>query len=43
MFILTIDQELCTRELICHIMSCGHSLFLKEFLNHLNLLYIWIC
>jgi hypothetical protein len=26
-----------------HIMVCDHSLSLKEFLNHLNLLYICIC
>jgi hypothetical protein len=40
MFILTTDQELCTCELMCHIMGCGHSLGLKEFLDQFNLLYI---
>jgi hypothetical protein len=38
-FILTTDQELWARELICRIMGCDHSLGLKEFLNQLNLLY----
>jgi hypothetical protein len=42
MFILTTDQELWTRELMCRIMCCDHSLSLKEFLDQLNLLYIWI-
>jgi hypothetical protein len=42
MFILTIDQELWIRELMCRIMSCVHSLGLKEFLDQVNLLYIWI-
>jgi hypothetical protein len=43
MFILIRDQELCTHELMCRIMGCDHSLGLKEFLDQLNLLYIWIC
>jgi hypothetical protein len=38
-FILTTDQELWARELICRIIGCDHSLGLKEFLNQLNLLY----
>jgi hypothetical protein len=42
MFILTIDQELWSRELTCCIMGCDHSLCLKEILYQLNLLYIWI-
>jgi hypothetical protein len=42
-FILTIDQELWTCKLMCHIMGCDHSLGLKQFLDQLNLLYIWIC
>jgi hypothetical protein len=28
---------------MCRIMGCNHSLGLKEFLDQLNLLYIWIC
>jgi hypothetical protein len=40
MFILTTDQELWTRELMCRIMGCDHSLGIKEFLDQLNLLYI---
>jgi hypothetical protein len=43
MFILTIDQELWARELMCRIMGCNQSLDLKEFLDQLNLLYILIC
>jgi hypothetical protein len=43
MFILTIDEELCARELMCHIMGCNYSLSLKEFLDQLNLIYILIC
>jgi hypothetical protein len=43
MFILTTYQEFWARELICRIMSCDHSLGLKDFLDQLNLLYIWIC
>jgi hypothetical protein len=43
MFILTADQELWARELMYHIMRCDHSLGFKEFLDKLNLLYIWIC
>jgi hypothetical protein len=42
-FILTIDQELWACKLMCHIMGCDHSLGLKQFLDQLNLLYIWIC
>jgi hypothetical protein len=42
MFILTTDQELWECELMCRIMSCDHSLGLKEFLDRLNLLYILI-
>jgi hypothetical protein len=42
MFILTTNQELLTYELMCRIMGCDHSLGLKEFLDQLNLLYIWI-
>jgi hypothetical protein len=42
MFIFTTDQKLCTRELMSHIMNCDHSLGLKEYLNQLNLLYIYI-
>jgi hypothetical protein len=42
MFIFTIDQELWTYELMGRIMDCDHSLDLKEFLNQLNLLYIYI-
>jgi hypothetical protein len=42
MFIFTTDQELCSRELMCRIMGCGHSLGLIEFLDQLNLLYICI-
>jgi hypothetical protein len=34
MFILTTDQELWASD---------HSLGLKDFLDQLNLLYIWIC
>jgi hypothetical protein len=40
MFILTIDQELWTPELMCLIMGCDHFLGLKKFLDQLNLLYI---
>jgi hypothetical protein len=40
MFILIIDQELCTHELICRIMGYDHYLSLNEFLDELNLLYI---
>jgi hypothetical protein len=29
--------------LMCRIMGCDHPLGLKEFLDQLNLLYIWIC
>ncbi len=43
MFIFTTDQELWARELMCRIMGRDHSLGLKEFLDQLNLLYIWIC
>jgi hypothetical protein len=43
MFILTTEQELYTRELMCRIMGCDHFVILKEFLDQLNLLYIWIC
>jgi hypothetical protein len=43
MFILTTDQELWIRELMCHIIGCNYSPGLKEFLDQLNLLYIWIC
>jgi hypothetical protein len=43
MFILTTDKELCARELMCRIMGCDYSLSFKEFLDQLNLLYIWIC
>jgi hypothetical protein len=28
---------------MCRIMDCDHFLDFKEFLNQLNLLYIWIC
>jgi hypothetical protein len=28
---------------MCRIMSCDPSLGVKEFLDQLNLLYIWIC
>jgi hypothetical protein len=28
---------------MCCIMNYDHSLSLKEFLDQLNLLYIWIC
>jgi hypothetical protein len=28
---------------MCHIMGWDYSLGLKEFLDQLNLLYIWIC
>jgi hypothetical protein len=42
MFILTTDQELCACEVMCCIMGYDHSLGLKEFLDQLNLLYIWI-
>jgi hypothetical protein len=28
---------------MCSIMRCDHSLGVKEFLDHLNLIYIWIC
>jgi hypothetical protein len=41
MFILTTDLKLWTCELMCRIMSCNHSLGLKEFLDQLNLLYIF--
>jgi hypothetical protein len=41
-FILTTGQELWARELMCRIMSCDHSLCLKEILDQLNLLYTWI-
>jgi hypothetical protein len=37
MFIFTTDQELGVREL----MGCDHFLGLKEFLNQLNLFYIF--
>jgi hypothetical protein len=40
MFILTIDQELWTRELICRIMGCDHFMGLKDFLDKFNFLYI---
>jgi hypothetical protein len=43
MFILTTDKELWVHELMCHIMGCDHSLGFKEFLDQLNLIYIWIC
>jgi hypothetical protein len=43
MFIVTTDKELWAHELMCHIMGCDHSLGLKEFLDQLNLIYIWIC
>jgi hypothetical protein len=43
MFILITKQELWTRELMCQIMGCDQSLDLEEFLDQLNLLYIWIC
>jgi hypothetical protein len=43
MFILTTDQELWARELMYRIMGYGHSPGLKEFLDQLNVLYIWIC
>jgi hypothetical protein len=33
MFILRTDQELCTRELICRIMGCDHSLAGRIYLN----------
>jgi hypothetical protein len=36
-------QELWAHALMCHIMGCDNSLGLKEFLDQLNLLYIWIC
>jgi hypothetical protein len=28
---------------MCRIMGCDHSLRLKEFLDQLDLIYIWIC
>jgi hypothetical protein len=37
------QAEIWARELMCRIMGCNHSLGLKEFLDQLNLLYIWIC
>jgi hypothetical protein len=40
MSILTTDQELWIRELMCRIMGYVHSLGLKEFLDQLNLFYI---
>jgi hypothetical protein len=43
MFIFTTSQELWTRELMTRIMNYDHSLSLKEYLNQLNLLYIFIC
>jgi hypothetical protein len=43
MFILTTDHELWAHELMCRIIGYDHSLGLKEFLDKLNLLYIWIC
>jgi hypothetical protein len=43
MFILIIYQELLARELMCRIIRCDHCMCLKEFLDHLNLIYIWIC
>jgi hypothetical protein len=41
--LLTTDQELWTHKLMCRIICCDHSLDLKEFLDQLNLIYIWIC
>jgi hypothetical protein len=43
MFIFTTDQELWACELIHCIMSCDHSLDIKEYLNQLNLFFIYIC
>jgi ABC-type microcin C transport system permease subunit YejE len=43
MFILTTNKELWAHELMWRIMGCDHSLSLKEFLDQLNLIYIWIC
>jgi hypothetical protein len=43
MFILTTDQELWACEIMGHIIGYDYSLGLKEFLNQLNLLYIYIC
>jgi hypothetical protein len=42
-FIFTTDQVLCGHELVERIMKCDHSMGLKECLNQLNLLYIYIC
>jgi hypothetical protein len=43
MFIFTINQELQPHMLIGRIMSYDYSLDLKEFLNQINLLYVYIC
>jgi hypothetical protein len=42
MFTFIANQELWACELMGRIMCCGYSLGLKEFLNQLNLLYIYI-
>jgi hypothetical protein len=42
MFIFITDQELWVRELMSCIMGCDHSLGLKEILNQLNLLYLYM-
>jgi hypothetical protein len=42
MCIFIIDQELLAHELMGRIIDCDHSLSFKQFLNQLDLLYIYI-